>query len=109
MEAWSAVDAPLNIVRPMSPSKPFASKFTIEAPPALDISLKVVEPVVSPPKPGLPPLTIDMLPLAAVGCVVEDYLAFVASVKGLQNVVIVDDAGAANNQFAPKCSGRRDV
>src|SRR5262249_49001401 len=41
--------------------------------------------------------------------VVEDYLASIRSYEVLPNAVIVDDAGAAKNQFAPECLRRRDV
>ena len=43
MEAWSAVDAPLKIVSPpgLSPKSSRAA-FVIEAPAALDVSLKIV-------------------------------------------------------------------
>ena len=42
--------------------------------------------------------------------VVEDYLACFTSYEVLQNAVIVDDTGAANNQFAPGARvTRRDV
>ena len=34
-------------------------------------------------------------------CVVEDYLASLQSCEALQNAAIIDDSGAANNQFAP--------
>ena len=109
MEAWSAVDAPLKIVRPMSPSKAFASKFSIEAPPALDISLKVVEPVVSSPEPGKPPLTIDMLPLAAVDALLKIIWPSLRVYKVCRTLLLLMTPVPLIISSPPERSGRRDV
>ena len=79
------------------------SKFPIEAPAALDVSLKIVWPVESSPAIARHPLTNGHVSAGRSRCVVEDYLASVPSYEGLQNAAIVGDAGAANNQFASEC------
>src|SRR5207247_3760113 len=64
MAAWSPVDAPLKIVRPMSPFRPNSTlAFTMEAPAALEVSLKIVWPPTPNPRSWL---TMRIGALAAV-------------------------------------------